>query len=55
MAAGEPARYERREYVPGKCVRSNRGMFYGMVFMNDSDASFTIDEKVTFHEIPLIQ
>lgn len=59
---GQPALYNRSEYVPAKCKRSNTGMFYGLVFMNDavSDSTSTtdnlrIDIKESFIERPLVQ
>lgn len=55
MAAGQPAQYRKWERTPRKCVRSNPGMFWGMVFMNDSASTIEIDFKSRFQEIPLIQ
>ena len=59
---GQPALYTRKEYVPSKCKRSNTGMFYGLVFMNDAVATsgdttdnLRIDIKEHFIERPLLQ
>lgn len=55
MAAGQPLSYHRREWIPRKCIRSNPGMFYGMVIMNDSPNSLNVDFKQSFDEVPLVQ
>lgn len=55
MAAGQPVGYTRNESVYRKCIRSNPGMFFGMVFMNDSAVSMSVDMKHTFDEVPLVQ
>ena len=59
---GQPALYQANEYVPRKCKRSNTGMFYGLVFMNDAVATsadttdnLRIDIKEHFIERPLVQ
>jgi hypothetical protein len=58
---GQPVVYQRWEKTPSKCKRSNKGMFYGLIVMNDSK-SITGDTDVLevvikqqFNEIPLIQ
>ena len=52
LAAGVPIRYNRWERVPAKCRRSNRGMYYGLYFLNDSAAELLIECKVRFSELP---
>lgn len=59
---GQPILYDAWEKVPAKAVRSNPGMFYGMIFMNDStnisgdDTDvLKIEIKENFTEIPLVQ
>lgn len=54
LAAGQPAVYHRMERIPRKCVRSNPGMFYGVVVMNDSDVSLDFEVKQTFNEVPIL-
>lgn len=60
--AGQPVLYNRWEKVPSKCVRSNPGMFYGLIIMNDSTSTASDDTDVlkveikeNFTEIPLVQ
>lgn len=61
MFGGQPVVYNRWEKVPNKCKRSNPGMFYGMLIMNDASAvsgdtdTLKVTIKQNFNEIPLIQ
>lgn len=55
LSAGQPATYVRTEFVPKKCKRSNRGMFYGIVYMNDSNITIDVEQQITFYETPLVQ
>jgi len=55
LAAGVPINMHRFMRVPRKCLRSNRGMFWGMVFMNDSSDGIKFESKTSFQEIPLVQ
>ena len=61
MFGGQPVVYNRWEKVPRKCKRSNPGMFYGMMIMNDGQAvsgdtdTLRVTIKENFSEIPLIQ
>jgi len=61
MFGGQPIVYERWEKVPKKVKRANKGMFYGMYFINSSTAvtGNTDDLKIkisqSFNEVPLIQ
>ena len=61
MYGGQPVIYNRWEKVPRKCKRSNPGMFYGMMIMNDGQAvsgdtdTLRVTIKENFSEIPLIQ
>ena len=59
---GQPVLYNKWEKVPSKCTRSNPGMFYGLVIMNDSQIISADDSDVLrveikeqFTEIPLVQ
>lgn len=54
LPAGMPASYRRWEYVPRKCRRSQEGMFYGIIVMNDSGQDLNVDLKVRFNEFPLV-
>ena len=55
IAAGVPVNSVGNVPIPRKCRRSNRGMFFGYVFMNDSTGDLHVDKKLNFHEIPLVQ
>lgn len=61
MYGGQPVLYDRWEKVPAKCTRSNSGMFYGLVIMNDASATtddtdvLKVEIKESFTEIPLVQ
>lgn len=59
---GQPVLYDRWEKVPAKCTRSNPGMFYGLILMNDSTVVsgddtdvLRVEIKEQFTEIPLVQ
>ena len=58
---GQPVLYQAWERVPSKVKRSNTGMFYGMVIMNDSTSvtddtdALRVQIKEQFTEIPLVQ
>lgn len=58
---GQPVLYNAWEKVPAKCTRSNPGMFYGLIIMNDSAATsddtdvLRVEIKEHFTEIPLVQ
>ena len=45
--------YRGRVFIPRKCIRSNRGMFFGMIMMNDSDVELSIEADLRFTEIPV--
>lgn len=61
LYGGQPVLYNRWEKVPSKCTRSNPGMFYGLVIMNDATTTsddtdvLRVQIKEQFTEIPLIQ
>ncbi len=61
MFGGQPVSYVRTEPTPKKAKRSNEGMFYGMMIMNDGQAiagdtdTLRVTIKQSFNEIPLIQ
>jgi len=58
---GQPILYSKWEKVPSKVTRSNPGMFYGLIFMNDAKSVtddtdvMQIEIKENFTEIPLVQ
>ena len=58
---GQPVLYSAWEKVPAKCTRSNPGMFYGLILMNDSTSTdddtdvLRVEIKESFTEIPLVQ
>ena len=45
--------YQGPVFIPRKCIRSNRGMFFGQVFMNDSDVDLAVEVDINFTEIPI--
>lgn len=61
MYGGQPVIYQRWEKTPSKCTRSNKGMFYGLILMNDATAvtgdtdTLSVTIKESFTEVPLIQ
>jgi hypothetical protein len=58
---GQPVLYSNWEKVPAKCTRSNPGMFFGLILMNDSTSTdddtdvLRVEIKESFTEIPLVQ
>ena len=61
LYGGQPILYDKWEKVPAKVKRSNNGMFYGLVIMNDATATtddtdvLRVQIKEQFTEIPLVQ
>ena len=53
LQQGNIHHYRGRVFIPRKCIRSNRGMFFGMILMNDSNVELEIEADLRFTEIPI--
>ena len=53
LQQGNIHHYRGRVFIPRKCIRSNRGMFFGMIMMNDSNVELSIKADLRFTEIPV--